>query len=269
MAAGERISLPDLAAELRCNPDRLLPLIEHGYLRQADTNSVEKPPPAAIEWLRNMLAPLPRKPLLMMEEAAHLLKMPAADLRGFLVHYNIQAFSDPVFGELVSIAGLRKLGQRLESSRHDLRMDAQQLLFYSITHLGVAGGLHSLPYSVELNEEIIRISRLDNPLRALCAAALIEAWKSAQAVASCLDGYRENLNNLVFRNMKELEESLYGEEPKPKPKPKKKPMSAAGLKRAIDALQAKYIERLGATGEGASGEPASGASCPSDTSSGS
>lgn len=245
MASAEPISLKQLAAELNTRSSRLLPLIEHGYLKPVPSPNlkevlVEKPPPGAIVWLRNMLLPLKRKPLIPLKNAAEIMEMPPPIFRRYLLHYNLQAHMDPVFGELVSLQTIYDLKASIIASRDELRVDAQQIFVALVKVAGIR--LKPFPYIKRLDDEIVRISKLEQPLRALRAAALIEAWKSADSVAACIKGYQENCVNPIFAHADELDASKYEVDPP----------GRIGKRR-------RRRKRLGITGAAAGGVPSSGA----------
>lgn len=222
MASNETISLLALAKELRVEPNRLPPLIIHSYLKLVESGPtpdeclVEKPPPAAMQWLKGMFAPLKKKPIIPTVDAAAILRISPARLRRYLVHYNISAQADPVFGEVLTIHQLATLYKNLYDTRNPLRTDRQHILTFLTGFVGVR--LTPRKYSDRMCNEINRIAKLDEPLRTAQARALVEAWQDAKSVTDCLKECRAKMIKVhrrentatLFRKIKILSDALDG-----------------------------------------------------------
>ena len=215
-----------------------------------------------MDWLRNMLAPLKRKALLTLEETASILEIPVKDVREFLIHYDLQIFMDPAFGELTSVHSLHELKYRLISMREVLRTDRQQLL-----ECMLKPRLPAFPYEELLDREIKRISELEEPARTLQAAALLDAWKSALNVASCLRGFHKNTTGGMYDSMQNLATRVYGvnlSRGRRKNKPGMKAHIPPKLRFNVMMYWKKEYDRQVASGELVDGAPASAPSSPSE-----
>lgn len=219
----ETISLVDLARELKIKPDRIPPLIIEGYLRLAESGStpyncmVEKPAPAALEWLKSMYAPLKKRPFVPIEDVATIFKLTPTALRQYMLHYNIPSTLDPLFGELVSIQALRRLHQCFLEARSPLRMDRGEIALFLA---GIAG----IPFPKKrnfdqrLSPEVTRIAKLPEPQRTMRALKLVTDWQDAEKVIESLKQYREHAairnadchGTLILRKIGILSKALRG-----------------------------------------------------------
>ena len=178
-----------LAAELGVEPIRLLPLIEHGYLKvhQVSPVLVIRPLPAAMEWLSMMFRPLPMRPVLPTHMAAEMFGMDEIGFRQLCVAYNIHLYSDPAFGEHISVVGFHAFYRALHHFREPSRFDRAGLLniLWSALPSKNRAPRH-LPFDKRLDEEIRRIALLPEPLRTEQAVLLWEAYSDAVAVSDAV-----------------------------------------------------------------------------------
>ena len=224
----DQISVKQLAGELGILPSRVQPLIDHGYLRvmaagySADTTIVARPLPAALAWLKSLFAPLRMRPMLPVEDVAEMLNLTPAELRSFVVHYNIPLWDDPVFGELMTINGLRAVQRGIYAERRSTRYDRQTLLEFLCKQSGITWNLTNFSYSMQLDTEIRRICKMPEPGRTVRAVALWTAWRDAQTVTECLTKYRATMKaqeppkksawrKLVDKDMDVIEKGINGE----------------------------------------------------------
>ena len=179
------IALSELAKSLGVEPKRLLPAIEHGYLKlvTADPPTVYEPPPAAIEWLRVMFQPLVLRPFLSSAMVGELEGLAPESVRRLCLDYGIPIYSDPVFGELMSISAFYRFHQQMHSHRAPSRFDRQALL-WTLMHGQTEWAANVKPprFSRKIELEVRRIANLDEPAKTDAALRLWEAWKEGQGV---------------------------------------------------------------------------------------
>jgi len=196
----EYITVRDLAAELKVDPERLRPLIDLQYLRILHAGEylvdcqVARPLPAAMDWLKQMMAPIHMRALLPVDVAAELLRCDSVDIRKFCLAWNIPMYFDPAFGELLSPTNFFRLFQKLfQVNSGEARYDRQMLLKILATGNEQRERTNPLPYSRMLEREIARISRLPEPDRTVRAVALYDAFVDAKTVKECISEYRQTV----------------------------------------------------------------------------
>lgn len=185
------ISLHDLADRLDVPPERLLPAIEHGYIRliTSEPPTVYEPPPAAIAWLKTMYAPLMLRPMVPAEMVAQIEAIDLPDVRRLCLAYDIPIQDDVVFGELLTLASFYKLHAQLHTYREPSRFDRQALvvaLMQAVDPEKYGRDLKPPPYSKRLEKEIRRIAKMREPARTEFALRLVEAFGDAKSVTDCL-----------------------------------------------------------------------------------
>ena len=189
------IPLSELASKLNVDAARLLPAIEHGYIRLicSDPPTVYEPPPAAVEWLRMMYQPIAMRPLIPIEMVASIEHFRPHDIRNLCLGYDVPISSDPVFGEILSLSAFYKLHEHLHRYREPSRFDRQMLL---VMFLHAADPDHYRKvvrppeFSRKLENEIQRVSKLKEPARTDAALRLWDALESAKKVAECIAASR-------------------------------------------------------------------------------
>lgn len=202
------------------DPEQLRPLIDLHYLRLMVPAEylidcqVARPLPAAMDWLKQMLAPIHLRPLVPIDIAAELLRNTAEDIRRLCLAWNIQLVFDPAFGELLSATNFYRLFQKVfQVKEGQARYDRQILLWMlSIAKQGSDVPTRPLPYSRYLEREIKRIALLKEPDRSMRAIALYDAMVDANTLAECIKLYRksagENLERAKVALVKLVERSV-------------------------------------------------------------
>jgi hypothetical protein len=179
------VPLGELASKLGVEPKRLLPAIEHGYLKVVSLNppTVYEPPPAAMDWLRLMFQPLTLRPFVSSEMVGELEGLSAQSVRRLCLDYGIPIYSDPVFGELMSISAFYRFHQQMHSHRAPSRFDRQAML-WTLLHQQTDWRETIKPprFSKRLELEIRRIANLDEPARTDAALRLWNAWSETRKV---------------------------------------------------------------------------------------
>ena len=165
-----------LAKELNVPISKLLPLVEQGYLRTIDSQTVEAPPPAGLLWLRQWFQPVQAKPLFSQSDIAALLEVEESAIPSLLAAHDIPTCHDPALGLTVSLWGARRL--LLEVLSTGARFDRQALLWFLV------GDPASTcpPFDQRVEDEIQRVAKLPEPARSIRREALLEQWADAKAV---------------------------------------------------------------------------------------
>lgn len=189
------IPLSRLADELAVDVERLRPLLEHRYLRTMSERPdfaqtiVARPPKGAMDWLRTMFMPLSMRPFFPVPDISRLLGMSTDDFRYICLSDGIPIYSDPAFGELISISGFQALERGLLRMQTPARFDRQAMMLVlgNSKQTRIAGRAKPLPYRVSLEREISRVLRLPEPDRTFRATELWRAYNDAEAFTSLLD----------------------------------------------------------------------------------
>lgn len=185
------IPLQSLADQLGVPVKRLLPALEHGYIRliTSDPPVVYEPPPAAIQWLKGMFQPLALRPFLGIDMVADLENLKPSEVRTLCLGYDIPIQLDAVFGEVLSITSFYKFHVSLHHYREPSRFDRQAMLV-ALLQAGdperYKGDLKPPTYSKRLEAEIRRIAKLEEPMRTEMALRLVEAFESAKTITDIL-----------------------------------------------------------------------------------
>lgn len=187
------IPLADLAKSLGVEVKRLLPALEHGYLKlvSADPPMVYEPPPAAIEWLRIMFLPLAMRPFLSSEMVGKLEGLSAESVRRLCLDYGIPIYSDPVFGELMSISSFYRFHEQMHHQREPSRFDRQAMLWALMHQMNEwRENVKPPSFSKRVEIEIRRIADLEEPARTDAVLRFWEAWKDGETVSKVLAAAR-------------------------------------------------------------------------------
>jgi hypothetical protein len=165
-----------------------LPLIKAGYIVVvcADPPTVYEPPPAAVEWLKSMLAPLLMRPFLSLEDVGLMESLPVNEVRRLALGYDVPIHFDACFGELFTVAAFRRLHAALHYHREPSRFDRQALLTALLRASGAIKEVEPPPFSKRLDREIQRIAQLDEPHRTEQALRLLNQYNDAQKVAGSI-----------------------------------------------------------------------------------
>jgi hypothetical protein len=217
------VPLGDLAHELATDVEHLRPLLEHRYLKLVEPKEylkdciVARPLPAAMDWLRTLMAPAHMQPIFTMEMLCDLLHCKPKAVRTLCILHNVPLHQDPALGELMSLRSFHLLYRKLYSYAGPARYDRQALLFL-LSVRGMKGHERApkklLPYSRRVEAEIQRVAKLPEPKRSFRATALLEAYQDADTIAGCLQKYyaalRENCET-VESALADLERRLTGQ----------------------------------------------------------
>lgn len=185
------IGLRELAAKLGVEVERLLPAIKCGYLRviTATPPVVYEPPPAAIEFLREMLRPLPMRSFLPIAMVAELEALTVNDVRELCLAYDIPIQMDALFAELMTPAAFFKLHSQLHHHRDPSRFDRQAMIVALLQAVDPETWKHSLkppPFSKRLEQEIRRIAKLPEPHKTEMALRLCDAYQESKSITDII-----------------------------------------------------------------------------------
>lgn len=212
------IPLADLASKLAVEPKRLLPLLEHGYLKLVtpDPPVVLEPPPAAMDWLRVMFQPLNLRPFLASEMVAELEGVPVHHVRQLCLEYNIPIYSDPVFGEVMSVSAFYRFHKEMHNHRESSRLDRQAMLvmlMHTVSPDEWRTDINPPRFSRKIEMEIRRIAALAEPARTDAALRLWTAWSETYSVARAIAAAQGKEDPPTPKTMKRLEAMLSVEVP--------------------------------------------------------
>lgn len=206
------IGLHELAAKLGVEVERLLPAIKCGYLRviTATPPVVYEPPPAAIEWLREMLKPLPMRSFLPIAMVAELEALTVNDVRELCLGYDIPIQMDECFGELLTPAAFFKLHSQLHHHREPSRFDRQAMIVALLQAVDPETWKHGLkppPFSKRLEQEIRRIAKLPEPHKTEMALRLCEAFAESKSITDII-AHARGKQPAEFREMERVEKMI-------------------------------------------------------------
>lgn len=218
----EYITLQRLADELEIDLERLAPLIRHNYLRilhAEDTMAatvVARPTKDAMDWLRTMFMPLDLRPFIPLPEVTASLGATEDELHYVCASQGIPLYSDPAFGELLTVTGFWLLYKGLFAMRSRLRSDRQTLLLIlaQIKHVEPPCRPEPLPYSDRLDKEISRIAALPEPDRTIRATEFWKIYSEANTLVECLEKLDQPLTKKeerILRRVATMEQRLGGE----------------------------------------------------------
>ena len=170
------ISLALLAKELNVPVSRLLPLIEQGYLRAVDSQTVESPLPAGLLWVRGWFQPVQAKPLFSEQDIADLLGVPKGSVAGLAAAHDAPVTFDGALGLTFTTWSARRL--ILEVLGTGRRFDRSAIL-----HFLLDGKNPVPPFSEQVEAEIQRIAELPEPTRSIRRENLLTQWRDAVTVS--------------------------------------------------------------------------------------
>lgn len=185
------ISLSLLAKELNVPVEKIIPLVEHGYLRSIDPTTIEAPSPAALLWLRSWFQPAMAKGLFSARDIADILSISEKAIPALAAAHDAPVTVDPALGMVFSVWAARKL--ILEVLGDGVRFDRGAIL-----HFLLDGQKPCPPFSESVELEIERISKLEEPARSIRKEAFLDAWKAAEAFAGVQapDGIKRAMRRL-------------------------------------------------------------------------
>lgn len=212
------VPLGELANSLGVDVKRILPALEHGYLKlvTADPPAVYEPPPAAMDWLRVMYQPLTLRPFLSSAMVGELEGITAFAVRRLCLDYNIPIYSDPVFGELMSISAYYRFHQQMHSQRDPSRFDRQGMLWAMMHTVAPDEWRRDVKpprFSRRIELEVRRIAALQEPARTDAALRLWTAWSDTQKVWSSIAAAQGRKYDPTPKALKRLEKMLAVEMP--------------------------------------------------------
>lgn len=199
MPFAETLTVRELAEKLGTTPDMIRLLVREGYSEVVERHIswrrtiVRHPPKHLLRWLTNMFRPIHERPLIQLEELVPILRMKFDDIEKLCKFYGIELQHSQTFGPLISTHGFEMLVLSLPDSRV-VRFDRISILQYICREkLGFQMRRKIVPYSMQLEREISRISHLPEPSKTVRASALWEAFKDARTVAAALSQYRHEV----------------------------------------------------------------------------
>lgn len=171
------MSLALLAKELNVPVSRLMPLVEMGYLRAIDSQTVESPLPAGLLWLRGWFQPPQAKPLFSAKDIATLLGIEEEAVPALAAAYDVPVGHDPALGVTFSVWAARRLIMGVLGT--GVRFDRQAML-----HFLIGDPAKACPrFEQSLENEIQRVAELPEPARSIRRENLLAHWKDAKAVS--------------------------------------------------------------------------------------
>lgn len=187
------ITLANLSTSLNVPIDRLEPLCAYGWLKLkqgsvgkiTSQSYVEAPTEAALKWLRQWFQPLWDKPMFSIQDMAQLLGVDAKVVLEMAAAHDVPVVYDPGFGHMFSIWSARSLlGKVLSGGRQDSgRFDRQAMIWHLLE--GDPRRLSQLPsFDEQLEREIERVAKLDEPARTTRSMDLIEQFHDAKIIVS-------------------------------------------------------------------------------------
>jgi hypothetical protein len=191
------ISIGALAEQIEVPADRLRLLVEHKYLRvmmpceQFEQTVVRCPRQRATDWLKSMFQPLKLRPFVTLSEVGKLWRITEGKVLRLCGRYSIPVQSDPVFGELMSFAALKRFARARRKYSFPWRSDRAGILRYFLSEIERVSWKNPLRFSQSLEIEIHRIARLKEPWRTIRSVHLMEAFRDAKTVTECLRKLRE------------------------------------------------------------------------------
>lgn len=197
-------TIEKLAELLSTSPLIVKKLIRIAYLK-GGKGLVELPPPAALAWLKQMLQPLPLRPLFKIDEVLQMSGLNKKLFRQIILAWEIPLHYDHFLGELMSPVSLIQLINALHSLREPLRFDRAVLLNW-MQGLGSDRQIKpKLPYSKLIEDEIARIAQLKEPERTMAARGFYYAFKDARTISHALNYKYSKVRITKHNKLRELQ----------------------------------------------------------------
>jgi hypothetical protein len=182
------ITLANLSQSLNVPIDRLEPLCEHGWIKlrsQGKITSqsyVEAPSGAALRWMRQWFQPLWDKPMFSQQDMAQLLNVEAKLVLEVAAAHDAPVIYDPGFGHMFSVWSAKTLlAKMLGGGRVDSRFDRQAMIWNLLD--GDPRRVGELPkFDEQLEIEIERVAKLEEPMRSMRSMALVDQFRDAQII---------------------------------------------------------------------------------------
>jgi hypothetical protein len=191
------ISIADLAQLIESPVEKLRPLVEQKYLlvvmakAEFEQTVVARPGQRALEWLKMMFQPVKMRPFVTLQEVGKLWGVTANHVLKVCRAYRIPVYSDPVFGDLMSLNALKRFARARMVYYKPKGTGRAPLLRYFLSQIEGVRWKDPLPYGQRLDREINRIAHLPEPERTIRAMAFYEAFRDARTVMECLRRGRE------------------------------------------------------------------------------
>jgi hypothetical protein len=171
------ISLSLLAKELNVPISCLTPLVEQGYLKAIDSQTVEAPTKEGLLWLRGWFQPAQAKPLFSARDIAGILDVEEGTIPALAAAHDAPVTHDAALGLTFSVWSARNLIMAVLST--GVRFDRQALLWFL-----VGDPSRACPdFRQTIEDEVQRVGQLKEPMRSIRREALLANWKDAKAVA--------------------------------------------------------------------------------------
>jgi hypothetical protein len=188
------ISVTDLARELETTENKVLLLLEEGYLTLLKESAtpflclVGRPAPAAMQWLKQALSPLPLVPIIPVSYAMEMLRVGSKGMKRLLLEHGIQVYIDVAMGPMMTIMAFHQMFSLIYPWHERIRFD-RQMFFSILAGIDLGGGekfIRPIPFDVMLEEELARIGKLPEPQRALRAMDVYQAYLDAKSITSVI-----------------------------------------------------------------------------------
>jgi hypothetical protein len=216
MGSTDTISVAALAVHWKIPVDKLMPYVEQGYLRQVSTDGtplgtfVYKPLPEFEDWLRSLLGPLSMRVLMPVSDLCKLLTMKTKIFTNLCFLFKIPLHSDPVFGDMMSAKDYYRFLVHYDRFRGFIHTDRQTFVSVLARLRGKKIRIWDLArFSQLLEDEIQRISRLDEPQRTVAATALWCNYTEAAKFTAVLPQDRE-MKGRSTKLARNIGNKLYG-----------------------------------------------------------
>lgn len=197
------ITLSALALSLNVPVSRLIPLAEHRYLRVrsegefSGSTYVDALPEPALRWMRQWFMPARAKLLFSMGDVVELMKLPSRRILAIAAANDVPVVYDEALGgHVFSAWSVKRLmtirvlpttrGKSATGQPDGERFDRQALLWRIMEGDPQRAG--KLPnFDEALEEEIERVSKLEEPMRGLRTRKLMDAFRQARLVAAAVE----------------------------------------------------------------------------------
>jgi hypothetical protein len=186
------MSVANLCKALNVGVSDIAPFIQQRYIKLVSAGhissqaTIEAIPEAAIIWMRSWFLPVQAKPLFSLENIADLLNVTVREVLPLCAQHEIPVTRDPVLGFTLSIWAARMLLLRtIRGREHTARFDRIALL-HRILEKDPEKASQPPSFDQELEDELERVAKLDEPTRSLRSAQIWENLNDARLIAASL-----------------------------------------------------------------------------------
>lgn len=183
-----QMSVGGLCKALNCTTSQILPFIQAGYIKLISSghvsslSQIESLPGPAVEWMRSWLLPVSAKPLLSVENMADLLNIQMREVLPLAAKHDVPVLRDPATGFVFSIWSARTLLLRsIRSREHATRFDRQAML-WRLLEKDPEKAAQPPDFDEELEKEMERVAKLEEPTRSLRSAEIMSALYDANQI---------------------------------------------------------------------------------------